>query len=125
MAEELLRGPERDADAIERADQPAPQGRLGLPSAVDVEHLNQHFRGALGRRPVRRRQANTPPVAARYRPHFVFARLGAGVCDGMVCSGAFFATLPDACGLGFVPSTTRFVRLVSQGVCPSGLGVAV
>jgi hypothetical protein len=43
----------------------------------------------------------------------------------MVCSGAFFATLPDACGLGFVPSTTRFVRLVSQGVCPNGLGVAV
>ena len=68
----------------------------------------------------------SPAVAARYRPHFVFARLGAGVCDGMVCSGAFFATLPDACSsLVFVPSTTRFVRLVSQGVCPSGLGVAV
>ena len=67
----------------------------------------------------------SPAVAARYRPHFVFARLGAGVCDGMVCRGAFFATHPDACGLGFVPSTTRFVRLVSQGVCPSGLGVAV
>ena len=66
----------------------------------------------------------SPAVAARYRPHFVFARLGAGVCDGMVCSGAFFATLPDACGLVFVPSTTRFVRLVSQGVCPNGLGVA-
>ena len=65
------------------------------------------------------------PAVARYRPHFVFARLGAGVCDGMVCRGAFFATHPDACGLGFVPSTTRFVRLVSQGVCPSGLGVAV
>ena len=68
----------------------------------------------------------SPVLAARHhRPHFVFARLGAGVCDGMVCSGAFFATLPDACGLGFVPSTTRFVRLVSQGVCPNGLGVAV
>ena len=68
----------------------------------------------------------SPALAARHhRPHFVFARLGAGVCDGMVCSGAFFATLSDACGAVFVPSTTRFVRLVSQGVCPSGLGVAV
>ena len=64
-------------------------------------------------------------VAARYRPHFVFARLGAGVCDGMVCSGAFFATLPDACSLVFVPSTTRFVRPIRQGVCPSGLGVTM
>ena len=58
----------------------------------------------------------SPAVATRYRPHFVFARLGAGVCDGLVCTGAFFATLPDACGLVFVPSTTRFVRPVSTTV---------
>jgi hypothetical protein len=66
------------------------------------------------------------PAVAAHRPHFVFARVGAGVCDGLVCSGAFFATLPDACGLAFfVPSTTRFVRPVRQGVCPSGLGVTM
>ena len=43
MAEELLRGPERDADAIERADQPAPQGRLGLPSARDRGNERAEF----------------------------------------------------------------------------------
>jgi hypothetical protein len=67
--------------------------------------------------------ALSPAMAAHHRPHFVFARLGAGVCDGLVCSGAFFATLSDACGPVLVPSTTRFVRPVRQGVCPSGLGV--
>jgi len=56
-------------------------------------------------------------------PHFVFARLGAGVCNGLICSGAFFATLSDACGAVVVPVTTRFVVPVRQGVCPSGLGV--
>jgi hypothetical protein len=67
--------------------------------------------------------ALSPAAAYHHRPHF--ARLGAGVCDGFVCSGAFFATLPDACGLVMVPSTTRFVRPVRQGVCPSGLGVTM
>ncbi len=65
------------------------------------------------------------PAAAYHRPHFVFARLGAGVCDGMVCSGAFFPTLGDACSAVVVPSTTRFVVPVRQGVCPSGLGVTM
>jgi hypothetical protein len=69
--------------------------------------------------------ALSPAMAAHHRPHFVFARLGAGVCDGVICSGAFFATLPDACGAVVVPVTTRYVRLVRQGVCPSGLGVSV
>ena len=66
------------------------------------------------------------PAAAYHRPHFVFARLGAGVCDGLVCTGAFFATPADACSLVFfVPSTTRFVRPVGRAVCPSGLGVTM
>jgi len=43
----------------------------------------------------------------------------------LACTGAFFATLPDACGLVFVPSTTRFVRPVKHIVCPTGLGVTV
>jgi hypothetical protein len=60
-----------------------------------------------------------------YGPHFVFARLGAGVCNGLICSGAFFATLSDACGAVVVPVTTRFVVPVRQGVCPSGLGVTM
>ena len=67
----------------------------------------------------------SPATAAHHRPHFVFARLGAGVCDGLTCSGAFFATLPDACGAVLVPATTRFVRPVRQTVCPSGLGVTM
>ena len=53
--------------------------------------------------------ALSPAAAAHHRPHFVFARIGAGVCDGLVCTGSFFATLPAACGLVMVPSTTRFV----------------
>src|SRR5262249_161571 len=69
--------------------------------------------------------ALSPVMAAHHRPHFVFARLGAGVCDGVICSGAFFATLSDACGAVVVPATTRYVRLVRQGACPSGLGVSV
>ena len=68
----------------------------------------------------------SPAVAARHhRPHFVFARLGAGVCDGLTCSGAFFPTLAEACGAVAVPVTTRFVVPVRQGVCPSGLGVTM
>ena len=67
----------------------------------------------------------SPAAAAHHRPHFVFARLGAGVCDALTCSGAFFATLPDACGAVVVPVTTRFVRPVRQMVCPSGLGVTM
>ena len=43
----------------------------------------------------------------------------------MICSGAFFATLSDACGAVVVPVTTRFVVPVRQGVCPSGLGVTM
>jgi hypothetical protein len=67
-----------------------------------------------------------PAEAYHHRPHFVFARVGAGVCDGLVCTGAFFATPADACSLVFfVPSTTRFVRPVSRAVCPSGLGVTM
>jgi hypothetical protein len=62
---------------------------------------------------------------ARHRPHYVFARVGAGVCDGMTCSGAFFPTLPAACGAVLVPSTTRFVVPVRKVVCPSGLGVTM
>lgn len=67
----------------------------------------------------------SPATAAYHRPHFVFARLGAGVCDGLICSGAFFATPADACGAVLVPVTTRFVRPVRQIVCPSGLGVTM
>jgi hypothetical protein len=63
--------------------------------------------------------------ASRHRPHFVFARVGAGVCDGLTCSGAFFATQPDACGTVFVPVTTISVQPVRQIVCPSGLGVTM
>jgi hypothetical protein len=35
----------------------------------------------------------------------------------------FFATLPDACSLVFVPSTTRFVRPVRRGEQPTRLRV--
>jgi hypothetical protein len=69
--------------------------------------------------------ALSPAAAAHHRPHYVFARLGAGVCDGLVCSGAFFATPSDACGAVVVPVTTRYVRLVGQSTCPSGLGVSM
>jgi len=69
--------------------------------------------------------ALSPAAARHHRPHFVFARVGAGFCNGLVCTGAFFRTLPDACGLVFVPSTTRFVTPVKPIVCPSGLGVTM
>jgi hypothetical protein len=69
--------------------------------------------------------ALSPALAAHHRPVYVFARLGAGVCNGLVCSGAFFATPYDACGAAVVPVTTRYVRLVSQSTCPSGLGVSM
>ncbi len=69
--------------------------------------------------------ALSPAAAAHHRPHYVFARLGAGVCDGMVCTGAFFATPAEACGLAVAPTTTRYVRLVKSSVCPSGLGVSM
>ena len=69
--------------------------------------------------------ALSPALARHHRPHFVFARLGAGVCDGLICTGAFFATLSDACGAVFVPVETRYVVPVRQGVCPSGLGVTL
>jgi hypothetical protein len=65
------------------------------------------------------------PAVAAHRPHFVFARVGAGVCDGPTCSGAFFASLPDACGTVLVPVTTRSVKPVKRVVCPSGLGVTM
>jgi hypothetical protein len=61
------------------------------------------------------------PAVARH--HFAYARVGAGVCDGAVCTGAFFKTVADACGLVIVPTTTRVVRPVKSIVCPSGLGV--
>jgi hypothetical protein len=69
--------------------------------------------------------AVSPASAAGHRPHFVFARVGAGVCDGLTCSGAFFATRPDACGTVFVPVATRLVQPIRQIVCPSGLGVTM
>jgi hypothetical protein len=69
--------------------------------------------------------ALSPAAAAHHRPHYVFARLGAGVCDGLVCSAAFFATPLDACGAVVVPVTTRYVVLVRQSTCPSGLGVSM
>jgi hypothetical protein len=67
--------------------------------------------------------ALSPAFARHHHPHYVYARLGAGVCDGAVCSGAFFHTLPEACGAVLVPSTTRFVAPVAHLVCPTGLGV--
>jgi len=69
--------------------------------------------------------ALSPAAAYHHRPHYVFARLGAGVCDGLVCSGAFFHHVSDACGLVIVPSTTRYVTPVKHIVCPSGLGVTM
>jgi hypothetical protein len=62
------------------------------------------------------------PAAARHH-HYVYARLGAGVCSGYTCTGAFFPTAAAACGAVVEPTTTRHVGLVKQMVCPSGLGV--
>ncbi len=70
--------------------------------------------------------ASMSPAAARHHhPHYVFARVGAGVCSGVTCTGAFFHTLPDACGLVLAPVTTRFVVPVKSIVCPTGLGVTM
>ena len=85
----------------------------------------KRFASSLALAPALAVTALSPAEAYHHRPHLVFARLGAGVCDGLVCTGAFFATPADACSLVFVPSTTRFVRPVRQGVCPSGLGVTM
>jgi hypothetical protein len=61
------------------------------------------------------------PAAARH--HYVYARLGAGVCSGLTCTGAFFPSYAAACGAVVEPTITRNVGLVKQLVCPSGLGV--
>jgi hypothetical protein len=85
----------------------------------------KRFASALALASVLAVTALSPAAAAHHRPHYVFARVGAGVCDGMVCTGAFFATPADACGLVVVPTTTRYVRPVRSSVCPSGLGVTM
>ena len=36
------------------------------------------------------------PAAARH--HYVYARVGAGVCSGYTCTGAFFPSMAAACG---------------------------
>jgi hypothetical protein len=61
------------------------------------------------------------PAAARH--HYVYVRLGAGVCSGLTCTGAFFPSYAAACGAVVEPTITRNVGLVKQLVCPSGLGV--
>jgi hypothetical protein len=61
------------------------------------------------------------PAAARH--HYVYARLGAGVCSGYTCTGAFFPSYAAACGAVVEPTSTGHVGLVKQLVCPSGLGV--
>ena len=63
------------------------------------------------------------PAAARHYHHYVYARLGAGVCSGYTCTGAFFRTMAGACGAVIAPVTTRNVALARPLVCPSGLGV--
>jgi hypothetical protein len=62
------------------------------------------------------------PASARHH-HYVYARLGAGVCSGYTCTGAFFPSAAAACGAVVEPTITRNVGLVKQMVCPSGLGV--
>jgi hypothetical protein len=62
------------------------------------------------------------PAAARH--HYVYARVGAGVCSGYVCTGAFFPTMGAACSAVVVPTTTRRVGLTKSLICPSGLGVS-
>jgi hypothetical protein len=104
-----------------------PQGEAALGSRRRCESgMLKGFASSLALASTLAVTALSPAAAYHHRPHFVFARLGAGVCDGLVCSGAFFATPSEACGLAFfVPSTTRFVRPVRQAVCPSGLGVTM
>jgi hypothetical protein len=67
--------------------------------------------------------ALSPAAAYYHRHHYVYARLGAGICSGYTCTGAFFPTFSAACGAVLEPTTTRNVGLVRQLVCPSGLGV--
>ena len=62
------------------------------------------------------------PAAARH--HYVYARVGAGVCGGYTCTGAFFPTMAAACSAVLAPTTTRNVGLTKSLVCPSGLGVS-
>jgi hypothetical protein len=65
------------------------------------------------------------PAAARHHwPHYVYARVGAGVCAGYTCTGAFFPSYAAACGAVVAPTTTRHVGLVKPLICPSGLGVS-
>jgi hypothetical protein len=62
------------------------------------------------------------PAAARH--HYAWARLGAGVCSGAVCTGAFFPTAAAACSAVIVPTTTRHALEVKRAICPTGLGIA-
>jgi hypothetical protein len=62
------------------------------------------------------------PAAARH--HYVYARVGAGVCSGYTCTGAFFPSMAAACGAVVAPTTTRHVGLTKSLICPSGLGVS-
>jgi hypothetical protein len=62
------------------------------------------------------------PAAARH--HYVYARVGAGVCAGYTCTGAFFPSYAAACSAVIAPTTTRHVGLVKPLLCPTGLGVS-
>jgi hypothetical protein len=62
------------------------------------------------------------PAMARH--HYAWARLGAGVCAGSACTGAFFPTAAAACSGAVVATTTRYAVPVKKGTCPSGLGIA-
>jgi hypothetical protein len=64
------------------------------------------------------------PASARHHSHYVYARVGAGVCAGYTCTGAFFPSYAAACSAVVVPTTTRRVGLVKPLLCPSGLGVS-
>jgi hypothetical protein len=64
------------------------------------------------------------PASARHYRHYVYARVGAGVCAGYTCTGAFFPSYAAACGAVVAPTTTRNVALTRSLVCPSGLGVS-
>jgi hypothetical protein len=64
------------------------------------------------------------PASARHYRHYVYARVGAGVCAGYTCTGAFFPSYAAACGAVVAPTTTRNVALTRSLICPSGLGVS-
>jgi hypothetical protein len=64
------------------------------------------------------------PASARHYRHYVYARLGAGVCVGYTCTGAFFPSYAAACSAVVAPTTIRKVALVKPLICPSGLGVS-